>query len=233
MRARTVGVVVALSHESPFMSVVRPYQARDRESVFRIAADTAFFGEPVEAYLDDRALFCDALYRYYTDLEPWHGWVACANERVTGFLMGCADTAAQRHVWSAKILPRLTSGVLTGKYQIGSRTLRHAANVARFAFHSRPHVDLRKWPAHLHLNVAAARRGQGIGRRLLDAFLTQLREERVRGVHLHTTTLNFAAVALYESAGFRPVARQPAPQWRGLRPGAVFNVCYALDLQTG
>ena len=212
---------------------MRHYEARDRESVFRIAADTAFFGEPVEAYLDDRALFCDALYRYYTDLEPWHGWVACANEHVTGFLMGCADTAAQRRLWLAKILPRLASGVLAGQYRVGSRTRRHAARLARCALHSRPRVDLRKWPAHLHMNVEAAQRGHGIGRRLLEAFLAQLRKERVRGVHLNTTTLNRAAGALYASAGFRPVALQPAPQWQGLRPDAVFNVCYALDLQTG
>src|SRR5687767_4188416 len=42
---------------------IRPFELHDRESVFRLAADTAFFGEPLEAYLDDRRLFCDSLYR--------------------------------------------------------------------------------------------------------------------------------------------------------------------------
>ena len=39
---------------------IKPYQQSDRDDVFCIAADTAFFGEPVEAFLDDRRLFCDA-----------------------------------------------------------------------------------------------------------------------------------------------------------------------------
>ena len=50
--------------------IVRPYRQGDRDAVHRIAADTAFFGEPVEAFLDDRRLFCDAFCSYYTDLEP-------------------------------------------------------------------------------------------------------------------------------------------------------------------
>jgi hypothetical protein len=52
--------------------LIRPYQPKDRESVFRIAADTAFFGAPIEAYMEDRNVFLDAFYAYYTDLEPEH-----------------------------------------------------------------------------------------------------------------------------------------------------------------
>lgn len=36
---------------------IRPYRQEDREAVYRIAADTAFFGESVEHFLDDRRLF--------------------------------------------------------------------------------------------------------------------------------------------------------------------------------
>jgi hypothetical protein len=36
--------------------IVRPYQTGDRQSVLRIAADSAFFGDPVEAILEDRRL---------------------------------------------------------------------------------------------------------------------------------------------------------------------------------
>jgi hypothetical protein len=58
--------------------LIRPYQPKDRESVFRIAADTAFFGAPIEAYMEDRNVFLDAFYAYYIDLEPEHAWVACS-----------------------------------------------------------------------------------------------------------------------------------------------------------
>ncbi len=49
---------------------IRPYQQSDRAMVAGIAADTAAFSAPVEAFLDDRRLFFDASYRVYLDDEP-------------------------------------------------------------------------------------------------------------------------------------------------------------------
>jgi ribosomal protein S18 acetylase RimI-like enzyme len=210
---------------------IRPYEPADRDTVRRLAADTAFFGEPVERYLDDRRLFCDALYAYYTDHEPQHGWVACADDEVVGFLMGCVDTALQRRVWIRRILPRLALGLLTGKYRTGRLTWRHARRLARMVPRAGPRVNLAKYPAHLHLNIHAQWRRHGLGRRLLEAFLHQLRERGTPGVHLNTTNLNSAAGRLFESAGFQVLNTRVAPQWSGLAPGDVFSVSYVLDLQ--
>ena len=57
----------------------------------RIAADTAYFGDPIEAYMEDRNVFLDAFYAYYTDLAQEHAWAACAQDVVVGFLMGSVD----------------------------------------------------------------------------------------------------------------------------------------------
>src|SRR5262245_56638092 len=97
---------------------IRPYARLDRDAVLRLAADTAFFGEPLEHYLDDRQLFCDAMYAYYTDLESEHAWVACAGTEVVGFLVACVDSSAHRRRWVARILPRLAFGVLRGRYEL-------------------------------------------------------------------------------------------------------------------
>ena len=35
--------------------------------------------------MEDRNVFLDAFYAYYTDLEPEHAWVACADAAVVGF----------------------------------------------------------------------------------------------------------------------------------------------------
>ena len=89
--------------------VIRPYQPADRETLFSIAAGTGYFGEPVEAFLEDRALFTGSFYAYYTDLEPEHAWVACADGIVVGYLAGCADTRSQLRRWVRSILPNLAS----------------------------------------------------------------------------------------------------------------------------
>jgi ribosomal protein S18 acetylase RimI-like enzyme len=210
---------------------IRPYTARDRDAVLRLAADTAFFGEPLERYLEDRQLFCDAMYAYYTDLEPEHAWVACADTEVVGFLVGCVDSSVRRRCWFARILPRLAYGVIRGKYAIGARTRRYSVRVMKAAMAPQPKIDERRYPAHLHLNVDAAWRRRGIGRQLLDAALDQLRALHVRGVHLKTTSLNTSAVRLYERAGFRMADSRPTSQWSGLVPDPVAKVTYVLDLQ--
>ena len=209
---------------------IRPYEARDRDGVFQVAADTAFFGQPVETYLDDRRLFCHAFYSFYTDCEPEHAWVACVDDVVVGFLVGCVDGARQRRVWLKAILPRVARGLLLGEYRIGARTWRYALRRGGAALQRRPHVNMQNYPAHLHLNVASEWRREGIGRRLLLAFLEQMRSLGVKGVHASSTDLNRHAGRLFESVGFRIADSRPTCQWSGLVSARVSKVCYVLQL---
>jgi putative acetyltransferase len=50
-------------------------------------------------------------------------------------------------------------------------------------------------------------RGRGMGRRLLDVCLAEARARRYRSCYLETLARMTTARAMYESAGFQPVAR--------------------------
>ena len=209
---------------------IRLYRKQDREDIYHIAADTAFFGEPVEAFLDDRRLFCDAFYCYYTDYEPEHIWVACAEAQVVGFLAGCLDTKARNRLWISRLLPWLVWRTVRGTYRLGPRTRRYARWLLSEAWHGNvPHPDLRAFPAHLHVNIAEAWRGHGLGRRLLIAYLSDLRRSSVPGVHLETTSRNVAACRLYEALGFHLLDERPSSLWTRLVNEPVANRCYGLD----
>ncbi len=52
------------------------------------------------------------------------------------------------------------------------------------------------------LYVAPARRGEGLGRALLDATLQAAREAGAKFIHLGTSEDDTAALGLYESSGF-------------------------------
>jgi ribosomal protein S18 acetylase RimI-like enzyme len=178
--------------------VIRPYQPADREAVFRIGADTTFFGAPTEAYLEDRNVFLDAFYAYYTNLEPEHAWVACADGEVVGFLAGCVDTRLHDRKLLRVIIPRLAGNLLYGKYHFGKRSWHYFSGMLggllRREFTC---VDLDAFPAHLHINVESAWRGYKLGLRLMEAYLRQLRELGIPGVSLDTTSLNEVACRLY------------------------------------
>jgi GNAT superfamily N-acetyltransferase len=152
--------------------VIRPYQSADRQAVFRIGAGTAFFGAPIEACLEDRNLFLDAFYAYYTDLEPQHSWVACADGQVVGFLAGCVDTRLHNRQLLRVIIPRLAGNLLRGRYHFGKRSWHYFSGMlAGFLRGELTRVDLDAYPAHLHINVESAWRGVKLGQRLMDAWL--------------------------------------------------------------
>jgi GNAT superfamily N-acetyltransferase len=62
-----------------------------------------------------------------------------------------------------------------------------------------------RYPAHLHINMAASARGLGIGARLVAAFLSDLRAAGVPGVHV-VTGQGMRNVRFYERLGFSPAA---------------------------
>jgi len=211
---------------------IRPYQAKDREAVFRIGADTAFFGAPIEAYMEDRNIFLDAFYAYYTDLEPEHAWVACADNQVVGFLTGCVDGRVHDRKFRRFSLPQLIGNLLRGKYRFGKRSLGYMAGLAGAVLRGEfTQADPESYPAHLHINVDSAWRGRGLGQRLMDSYLQQLRGLGVRGVYLGTTSLNEAACRMYEKTGFHLLEVKPDRFWAKWFGHPVENRCYGMKLE--
>lgn len=81
----------------------------------------------------------------------------------------------------------------------------------------------------LTLAVAAAERGGGLGRALLEAHLADLFAAGAREVHLEVAETNAPARALYASAGFSALGSRPAyyPAPAGA-PGPALRLALAL-----
>ena len=63
-----------------------------------------------------------------------------------------------------------------------------------------------RYPAHLHINVAAGARSRGIGERLIEAFEHHATANGAPGVHI-VTGAGMRNVGFYDRLGFREVAR--------------------------
>ena len=213
--------------------IVRPYQPGDRQAVFRIGGDTAFFGAPIEAYMEDRTPFLDAFYSYYTDLEPDHSWVACADGEVVGFLTGSINTRVYNRKLMIVITPRVIGNLLRGRYHFGRLSLHYFSGMLEGLLRSEyTSVDLDTYPAHLHINVDTNWRGYKLGQRLMEAYLGQLLKLGIPGVHLDTTSLNEIACRLYEKMGFRLLDSRLDRYWSKWFGHPVDNRCYGLKLLT-
>jgi ribosomal protein S18 acetylase RimI-like enzyme len=210
---------------------IRLYQAPDQESVYKIAADTAFFGEPVEAFLDDRQLFCDMFIRHYLTDNEKYAWVADDGAQVAGYLLGSTQNVIYSSHWWKNILFNVLPAGFKGNYHIGRRTIHYATGMlAGYLKGEEPPVSLADYPAHLHINVRKEYRGAGLGAQLINAYLSQLRAEGVKGVYLHTTSYNQAACHLYEKLGFDLLSNRPNRYWSQWFGFSVDNRSYGLKL---
>lgn len=64
----------------------------------------------------------------------------------------------------------------------------------------------KRFPAHLHVNLAPEFRGFGFGARLIDAFVADLKEAGATGVHVVTNATS-ANVRFYNRNGFSEAGR--------------------------
>lgn len=60
------------------------------------------------------------------------------------------------------------------------------------------------YPAHLHINLDAAWRSQGIGGRLIEAFAAHAKARRARGLHV-VTGAGARNIGFYRRRGFEPL----------------------------
>jgi len=211
--------------------IVRLCRPEDRAAILQIAADTGFFGAPVEAFMQDRRMMQDVFVAYYVDREPEHLWVADVDGAVVGYI--CGSTGGSAATWG-RGLTAFSAGLrlATLRYNVDALTLRYFRRTAGAVLGGEyPHVDLSNYPAELHINLAEAARGLGLGRKLMQACLDQMTELGLPGIHLKTTNRNAAATSLYEKMGFQLLARKRTRLWEPWLPGVEMeNLVYGKRL---
>lgn len=202
-------------------ATVRLFRPADEAQVRNICHATAFFGQSMAPVVADLRWVTDALLGYHLAVEPDLLFVAEAGGAVVGYLAGGSDALGERLWFRQETLWRLVVRALRSRRIVNARSLRAALAAAApfYAVHRRWRSICRDYPAFLHVNLAAAWQGQGIGRRLLDEFSARLRERRIPGVHVSTATA--AGQAFFAKQGFRLVVARPIGKILDRPPGTL------------
>lgn len=131
---------------------------------------------------------------YQTILPQW-SYVAASGDAVIGYLTGCPDTAKfLRQKWLLCDLPQAVrlSAKIASLTPPEKRFLKRVTGLSRGPEHSFPaklrRALARDYPAHLHMNVDASWRRQGVGRQLVSRYFANLRQANIAGVHLYCGT---------------------------------------------
>ena len=137
-----------------------------------------------QSFADDaeRTAFRERWLGRYLDHDHRHAFVARdGGGAVVGYLVGCLDDPAR------------------------------AARFGDISYYA-GFADLTvRFPAHLHINLDPAWRGQGIGGRLIEAFGDHAARHGAHGVHI-VTGAAARNVGFYRRSGFAPVREA---EWNG------------------
>lgn len=180
--------------------IIRSFKKDDRGPLRKLCADTAFIGEPVERFFQDRELFADWACVYYTDYEPESIFVAEYEGCVRGYIMGSKDEPGYRRVsaeLSRSFLKRTLGRLLCEPSD--RRLLFSLAKSFVSGEFKRPDFS-RHYPAHLHINVDKGFRGSGIGAMLMARFEDYLERAKVDAVRL--STISARANRFFQKQGF-------------------------------
>jgi GNAT superfamily N-acetyltransferase len=149
------------------------------------ALDAIFFeASNTQSFADDaaRAAFRERWLGRYLDHDARYAYLAlAASGRVAGYLVGTVDDP-----------------VLTSRF----------ADIAYFS--AFPELT-KRYPAHLHVNLAPAFRNLGIGGRLIERFVADAKRAGVPGVHV-VTSAHSANVRFYNRNGFAEAGRIEASE---------------------
>ena len=196
---------------------IRRFHPSDLPALYRICRLTGFNGQDASARISDPDLVGHVYVGPYAVLDPEHAFVAVIGSEVVGYVVAASNSTNFYARCEAEWFPALrlrypfsesSDSTLTSEFV---RAL-HRGHVVPSS------VDLAMYPAHLHINLLARARGQGVGRKLMNQLFAVLREHNVPGVYLYAGAANNPAHAFYERIGFHRIAANPT------------SVGYAYDL---
>lgn len=187
---------------------LRPYRRSDDAGLAAVCLATADDGRDGTALYADPGLPGDVYAVPYVRFEPDLCLVVddgTREGRVSGYVLGTSDTAAFEDWASRAWWPRVRARYPVDAQAPGSADARLAGLAGSPAVSPRTLTD--RYPAHLHVDLLPHVQGQGLGRRLLEAFMATAAAAGASGVHLGVSTANDRAVGFYARLGFHLVER--------------------------
>ena len=195
------------------MTLIRAATPDDLPGAYRVCLLTGDAGRDASAMYRDPELLGQVYVGPYVIGAPELARVVEDDEGIAGYVLGVTDTRAFE-AWAEDAWwpPLRTRYPLLGD---GSRDAEliaqlHAPSLA-------PEALVRDHPAHLHIDLLDRVRGRGLGRRLIEGLLDQLRARDVSGVHLDVARANANAIAFYRHLGFDVILEEPDSLGMGRR----------------
>ncbi|MBB5019651.1 ribosomal protein S18 acetylase RimI-like enzyme [Chitinivorax tropicus] len=184
---------------------IRPYQAADLTTLYRICLLTGDQGLDASAQYSDPQLIGHVYAGPYAVLEPDSCYVLTQDGQVVGYVIGAPDSARFHARCEESWFPSLRR-----RYPMPAEQDRSAeAQMIRALHRGHPPLpDTAGYPAHVHIDLLPEAQGLGWGRRLMQTLLDDFTRRSVPGVHLGVSAGNQRGLAFYRQTGWRRLSLQ-------------------------
>jgi ribosomal protein S18 acetylase RimI-like enzyme len=195
--------------------VIRLYERRDLDAVYRVCLETGDSGEDATDLHGDPKLLGHIYTGPYVTYEPGLAFVLEDAEGVCGYTLGALDSEPFYRRMNDEWLPNLRDEYVdpVGEFSDWSpdEVLTHVI------FHPPVPVFFPEYPAHLHIDILARAQGKGLGRGLMDTLIQALRDAGAPAVHLGMSVHNDRAYGFYINYGFVELRRDDDTIHMGLK----------------
>ncbi len=197
------------------MHTIRSATVHDLPGAYRVCLRTGDAGEDATDRFRDPDLLGHAFVGAYIIGGPDRALIVQGPEGVAGYCLAAADTRAFEAWCETSWWPALRQRYpVPGDHPVDAEIIR--------MFHTPPRASdavVEAYPAHLHIDLLAAARGEGLGRQLVERQLADLRRIGSPGVHLDVASENAKAIAFYRHLGFVDVEPLASSMIMGRRLG--------------
>lgn len=171
---------------------IRPYRETDKYNVQRICLQTIKDDIVFEGLNRPNADYFLPVYNnYYTECEPENCFVCTdENDNAVGYIICSEDVKKWRRIFIKKYYPQI-------KHR---KPFERIEALGEIVAHS---MFMKKYPAHLHIDIYKEYRGNGTGTQLMQTLVEHLRKKGVKGVQLCVDAQNKKAIRFYERNGFK------------------------------
>ncbi|MGO8955893.1 MAG: GNAT family N-acetyltransferase [Streptosporangiaceae bacterium] len=183
---------------------VRPYQPDDLDDLYGICLLTADNGADATALFGDPRLPGELYAAPYAAFEPSLAFVAADDAGVGGYVVGARDSRSFEQRLEDDWWPALRTRYPEPPRERAEKLSLPEQHALHGIHHPRRTADelSERYPSHLHINLVRRLQGRGLGRQLIAALSTALRDQGSPGVHLLVSRRNQRAAGFYGHVGF-------------------------------
>jgi len=193
---------------------IRPYRASDLDELYRICLQTGDSGQDATSMFKDPRILGHVFAGPYGVFEPSLAFVAEDELGVGGYIVGALDSRAFEKRLDAEWWPALREQYEPPPADLPPDQWTPDQGAARFIYSPlrAPDELVGAYPSHLHVNLLPRLQSQGLGRRLMDTLIGELRKQGSVGLHFFVAPTNERAAAFYRHLGFAEVSADlPVP----------------------